>query len=206
MSENEMPFIGDDNFSGPTENSVRNTASLPGKDTDPSIEAEVMAKLTPASAEEVAAKYEKNLEEAGVAKEKARSMMEDLLVRGYYEESLKLGPQDIMFRTRTDEHSRQLFRMMEAESFNLSGAVSDFVSRFNLAGSLVRYGKRHFKHPDPMEDYKQESLQEFEKEFDTRFTFVTRLPQQVVTRLAHMLYGFDGRVAAVLNDGAPQNF
>ena len=207
MSDEQMPFVGDDNFAGPSENTVRGTAPLPSKDGEGSVTPEeALSEFMPKTADQQAKEYEEEVVKHGLSVGKARSILEDLLVRGYYQESVVLGPLTISFRTRTDEHSRQLYRAMEAESFNLSSAVSDFVSRYNLAGSLVSYGERTFPHPDPMADPSTAANKNYDTEYDARFEFLTKLPQQVVGKLAHMLFKFDGKIAAVLGDGAPQNF
>jgi hypothetical protein len=205
-----MPIVGEHSmFAGPKDNASRG-GSLPSKPKDKVEEAfktvdEIAAGKNAVSDPILKPKeqlYEENLQKVGLTLREARSIMEQMVTKGYYEEETKIGSLTAIIRTRVYEDMIRAQRALELYKPDFSSGVQELLNRYNTAASLVRYGDHHFTHPDPF----TASDEEIETAFQPRLRLVTRLPHLVSIRLQQNVFEFDGKMMAVFGEGAPQDF
>jgi len=157
----------------------------------------------PLTTEEKEQAYLTGLKEVGLSIEKARSIMEQVLIKGYYEEAERIGPITVRIRTRSYNDTLRAQRYLEAENPTYNMNVQDLVARYNIAASLVQYGDNTFYHP---EDDPSASTDNIESAFADRLRFVMGRPAIVVSKLMALVYQFDLKIASVFSEGAPQDF
>jgi len=202
-----MPVIGG-NFVGPKDNAPR-MSDLQRKKVEASLEE--MAKIDPPvdgksdeEAKELSKeeKYLKNLSDLGVELREARHIMEQMVTKGYYEESFKIGPATLTLRTRVYDDMMRAQRMLEVERPEYATAVQELLNRYNTAASLVRYGEHYFEHADVM----TATEEEMDKAFEPRLRFMRRQPQYVALKMQQYCFDFDQKMIAIFGEGAPQDF
>jgi len=150
MDEDKIPIPG--SFVGPEDNSPR----LPRKEIPEEKKAEESgesedASSAPLTPEDIAKQYSAGLAEVGLTVTSARSIMEEILIGGKYEDTTKIGPVLVTLRTRNYKDTVRTNRYLELENPTYNMSVQDLVARFNIAASLVSYGDKIFEHPDPEE-------------------------------------------------------
>ena len=195
------PLIGQ--FSGPSDNSERLPRKEPDKRTEELVKEAVEAIQkadAPPTQDEIQKNYEKGLELVGLTREDALRIMEDVLVRGFYEDKTKIGSVPLVFRTRTYNDTVRMTRFLEAEAPTYQAGVQDLIARYNTTASLVRFGDRVFVVP---EDSDAKAVQD---SFDERYKFLLAKPAVVMAKLMELVYKFDLKVASVFAEGAPQDF
>jgi hypothetical protein len=202
-----MPQIGDDNFKGPKENTLR---SKPSPEQEAKIEQtlremdEASGKSAaekierPKSREDIAREYEEGLSEVGLTLEEARGIIENIVVNGFYEDSTRIGPLTFRYRTRNHTDTLRTYREVESSGIAMPEAMQEFINRHNAAGSLVSWGDRKFEHPERAEDR--------EEAFKERFDFLSSISDVVSIKMMQIIHDFDKKIAAVMADGSPQDF
>jgi hypothetical protein len=204
----EMPQIGDDEFEGPADKTLRSkptpdqeerieqTLEEMDKDTGASAKEKIEKPLTP---EQIAKKYEEGLIEVGLTVDKARGIIENIVVNGFHEESTRIGPLTFRYRTRGHSDTLRTYRAVESSGIGMPEAMKEFINRHNAAGSLISWGDRKFSHPEEEE--------EREAEFKKRFDFLTSgVADLVAVKMMQIIYDFDVKMSAVMADGSPQDF
>jgi len=207
MSENRPPLIPGIGFSGPDQNAPRE-ATLPSKESvspveDPKSELETTpAKLK--SKEEKEKDYLAGLDAVGLDRVAARTIQEAVLVTRHYEEEFSLGGKaTVVLRTRGYADVQRAMRYLEVEAPTYNMAINDLIARYNMAASLVRYCDQVFKFPQKREGA---STEEIETAFTERYDFIMDLPTIAVDKLMKLTHKFDTKVAAVFEEGAPEDF
>jgi hypothetical protein len=201
-----MPVIGG-NFVGPKDNAPRVVGDLQSKKIEASLE-EIAKINPPASSEEEEKelskeeKYLKTLADHNIELKEARHVMEQMVTKGYYEESYKIGPATLTLRTRVYDDMMRSQRMLEVERPEYATAVQELLNRYNTAASLVRYGEHYFEHADPM----TASEEDMDKAFEPRLRFIRRQPHYVTLKMQQFCYDFDQKMIAIFGEGAPQDF
>ncbi|RLI88012.1 MAG: hypothetical protein DRP01_00230 [Archaeoglobales archaeon] len=206
-----QPMIGDDtDFEGPKDNSPRGS-TVPRKaakieqtlnEMDESIP-DVEAALRESTPEEQAREYRDNLKEVGVTREEALSIQESVMVDGYYEESFLVGKTTVVLRSRLYLDTQRVYQALEARDLALAATIQDFVSRYNLAASIVSIGSRKYPHVgDPLNAPESE----FDEAFEKRLHMISRLPEFMASRLMESVFKFDRKMRAIFAEGAPQDF
>lgn len=200
-----MPIIGA-NFVGPKDNAPR-TNDLQSKKIEASLEeiSKIAAPTDPDGEEKVLSQeeqYLKNLADRKIEIKEARHVMEQMVTKGYYEESFKIGPATLTLRTRVYEDMMRSQRMLEVERPEYATAVQELLNRYNTAASLVRYGDHYFEHVDPM----TASEEDMDKAFEPRLRFLRRQPQYVTLKMQQFCFDFDQKMIAIFGEGAPQDF
>lgn len=205
MSNETAPMIGQ--FSGPPGNAPR--VALQRKET-PVTPSEKQEAASPAasttttkSREEKYADFLKGLEEAGVTPVEARTIMDEILEKGYYTSTHQVRGKDIVIRSRNYSDTLRTQRFLEVESPTYAMNMDEIIMRYNTAASLVRFGEHTFEHPEDKKEYTNE---EVEAAFDVRRKFIERLPSIMVGKLNTMVYNMDMKLAAVFAEGAPEDF
>ena len=204
--ETKMKVPGD--FMGP---SGPNEPRLPRKDPAEEskgeleqLQEEMSATSTPEekkslSPAELEKQYKDGLTEVNLDITGARSIMENILIQDYYEESYRIGPLPVKLRTRTYADTLRAQQHLEVENPTYNMSVQDLVARYNVAASLSLYGDNKFEFPTG-------TGSEVEKAFQQRLTFIMSRPAIVMAKLMELVYRFDIKMAAVFAEGAPQDF
>lgn len=203
--ETGMPEIGDENFSGPPNNTLR---SKPSPEDEKKIEQSLEdmnpidtaeKKLKEKTPEDTAKAYEEGLNKVGVTLLEARGIIENLVVHGYHEESTRIGPLTFTYRTRGHYDTLRTYREVETSGIAVPEALQEFVNRHNTAASLVSWGDKKFVHPEKEE--------EREDAFKERFDFLsTKIAGLVAVKMMQIVHDFDIKMTAVMADGAPEDF
>ena len=201
-----MPVIGA-NFVGPKDNAPR-MSDLQSKKVEESLE--VMAKITASDAKSSKEEaplskedqYEQNLKAQGIDLKEARRVMEQMVTKGYAEESFKIGPATVTVRTRVYDDMVRAQRVLDQERPEYATAVQELLNRYNTAASLVRYSDNYFNHPDPL----TATEEELDEAFAPRLRFMKRLPLYVGLKIQQHCFDFDQKMIAIFGEGAPQDF
>ena len=191
-----MPMIGT-NFVGPKDNAPR-TSDLQSKKIEASLEeiSKIAAPTNPDGEEKVLTQeeqYFKNLANLKVDIKEARHVMEQMVTKGYYEESFKIGPATLTLRTRVYDDMVRAQRMLDQERPEYATAVQELLNRYNTAASLVRYSDHYFDHPDPL----TATEEEMEIAFAPRLRLLKRLPLYVSLKMQQFCFDFDQKMIAI---------
>ncbi len=200
------PLIGQ--FKGPQQNAARGAPKpAPEKSEEDKKLAETMEvidkeildpMLKEGTPEGVAETYEGGLASVGLTLADARRIMEEILVKNCYQETVYIQSLPVTFRTRSYHDTVRLHRFMTAENPAYQASIQDIIARHNLAASLTKYGDKEFEFP--------EEEKAAETAFDVRMLFIETRNALVVGRLMKLVYDFDSKMAKIFADGAPQDF
>lgn len=191
----DMPRIGEEGFIGTTAKAAKIEETLSIIQGTEGVKAKVLTE------EEV---YAKGLENAGITSEKARTIMEDMFVKGYYEEEVYLGA-----NTYATLRSRQYFdtlranRKLETERVEMHTSIHNIMNSYNTAASLIKYANTDFEVPKPMSGADSQTI---EDNFTKRLDFLERLAYPISVKLMQKVFEFDQKLMAVFSDGAPKDF
>ena len=204
--QKKAPLIGAD-FSGPKGNAPR-TSPLQSKDVElePTIEEIIKQEEEPEEEKkDVVKEYRERLVELMIAPEEARKMLDDILFGGGYEEEFLIGGKlKITLRTRKYRDLQRTLRYIDNEAPLSPTHINDLVARHNTAASLAIYNERTFSFPNPEED--GVGHEDVETAFQKRFEFINNLDAPIIERVIAKTAEFDTKVAAVLAEGAPEDF
>jgi hypothetical protein len=150
---------------------------------------------------EKAKSYEELLAEAKVSLDDARCIVDDMLSKGFYEETVPLT-QKLTVTLRTRKHADYLryHEALEIHNPRYQEEQNEMALRYCLAGSLVRFHDQNFVYPKVTETDK------YRKAFDERLAWIEQQPERVIALLAVKLNNFDRKVATVLSEGVIENF
>ena len=138
--------------------------------------------------------YQARLKEAGIPLEQARIIYDELLTKGYHEETIMLRKGiRAVFRTRQYDDTLRLQTEFESVQPRLAMTQGDIVTRFNLAASLYEWKGEAIKH-------------EGDDDFDKALALVRKLPGPVFSLLAGELSKFDEKIMLVFSPGSTENF
>ena len=152
---------------------------------------------------EASKSYEEILKEAEISLDDAQSIVDDMLLQGYYEESYPLTKRvSVTFRTRTQADYVRYSIALEAISPKFVDQLQELMVRYFLAGSLVRFGDQNLPYPDRT----KENLEKVNDAFDKRLEWIESQPERIVALLAQKLNKFDKKVAVVLSEGVANFF
>lgn len=146
--------------------------------------------------------YKKFLKEQDIPEEKAARIVDDLLTKGYYEESFSISKKrHVVLRTRERRDAIRLEGVTNARMPLLASTVDELTTRYNLAASLAEYNEKRFSFPSP--DTESAKVEEM---FDERMRAVETLPDPMFYKLTQKLAIFDRMIAAVMREGVAENF
>jgi len=151
--------------------------------------------MAPAAELSVAEKYAARLAEAGISQEEANAVFDDVMTKGYYQETVYIRGRKAVLRTRSyDDHVRSL-TAIETQSPRFQVVQEDLQSRNNLAASLVEWNGVVYKNgKDP------------DREFGDTLAALRRLPGPVYSLLLAELVKFDAKTFVIFSEGATENF
>lgn len=164
-------------------------AAAPDAPPAPELEA---APEAPADPKE---KYLAKLKEMNVSKEQAAQIIDAMIMNGLYEEEVAVTKKlRVKFRTRGQDAADRLNKALNDENPQFTGSVYSLIAKYNLAASLVQYGPHKF---DPSTEDGFKHTMEYIR---------TKIPQPVYTVLVTKLSKFDEKLAAVMTEGAVEDF
>lgn len=204
------PLIGD--FKGPVKNTPREDSSqAPAKavvaaasvadmvtaDSNPvDTAAEPAAPTAPKS-------YEDRLKEVKLTVEEARKIMDEILIKGHYTRTDKIGPYEVIIRSRTYNDTLRAQKYLEVENPTYQISIQDALARYQAAASLVKYGPTTFDHPEDSEGASEKDITEA---FEKRYKFLLRLPVPVVGKIMDFVRKLDIILFTVLDEGSVEDF
>lgn len=146
--------------------------------------------------------YKEYLEKQGIDEEQAARIVDDLMLKGHYEEDYKLSRSvTVTLRTRQQRDVRRLTMAVQVQRPLFQDAMDELISRYNMASSLAAYNGKEYEFP--ADDDSQERVDEL---FDARLTAVETMPAPVFSAISMKLAKFDRMVLAVMREGVAENF
>jgi len=147
--------------------------------------------------------YKDVLEDHDITLDKARSIVDDLLTQGFYEERVLITKSVfVVFRSRTHEDYRRYHTALEVTNPKYKEEMNEIALRYCLAGSIVRFRDHKFDHPD----INKSTFEERGTAFDKRLDWIEQQPERLIAILAVKLNIFDLRIATVMSEGVIENF
>lgn len=146
--------------------------------------------------------YKTFLKENKVSEEKAAEVVDNLMSRGYHEETYHLSRSaSVRFRTREFRDTLRLRTALEVQKPVYTDHINEITSRYNLASSLVRFREDAYVMPTAaMSD------DEADKIFYKRLQAVDTLAAPVLGKMWIKLAKFDQLIATVMREGVAENF
>lgn len=146
--------------------------------------------------------YQAFLKANSIDPDKAATIVDDLVIKGYYEEEYHITKRtSVTFRTRQHMDMLRMQRHIEAVRPIFNDTMTETMIRFNLAGSLSRFGKTVFEFPS-----ETDNLNRAEELFDKRLQAVEHMPYALLVNITNKLAKFDRMVNAVMREGVAENF
>jgi hypothetical protein len=147
--------------------------------------------------------YREILKEAEISEQDASVIVDDMLTKGFYEETYKITKKtSVTFRTRAYSDYIKYTRALEVYNPKYVQEQQEIMARYFLAASLVSYKGITFEHPEDKSDESEEAR----KAFNDRLSWVTAQPQHLVDVLIRTLRKFDHKVQTVMSEGVIENF
>lgn len=135
--------------------------------------------------------YQEKLEAHNLTMEEAMTIVSAVFDVGYYEKTYPVvGTATVTLRTRKTEDQDRLLQRIEADNPHFPASVSQLISKYNLAASMVNYRGT---------DISQET-------FKVRYARVCGFSEHIFLVLCTKLARFDDMMLAVLDEGAIENF
>lgn len=155
------------------------------------------------SKETKAKTYKEILSDRDVSLDKARSIVDDMLTKGYYEEIIPITKNvTVTLRTRAHGDYIRYLRALEFIAPKFMDEQNEIQQRYFLAASIVAFKGDTFEHPE----ISKNNSKEVEDAFDVRLKWVEKLPERVVFLLLNKLSSFDQMIADVMSEGVVENF
>lgn len=146
--------------------------------------------------------WEEQLKDANISKAEAARVLDSILVRGVYEETYKYGSTVFKLRTRNASDADRVIEMLQEFEPRTSVALQHLVTRINLASSLSSYSDTVFSF-SPHNDNNRAVL---DQEFNSRYLFISNIPQPVFFAMTQVLEKFDKKVALCCDPRSLENF
>ena len=147
--------------------------------------------------------YADRLKEAGIDLVKAAKIVDEILLKGYYAEDIKITKSIKMrLRTRSARDTRRIQDILEAEAPKFDHHYRETLTRLLLAASLERFGDQTLPHPE-----KNDKSEEIERKFQERIAYLDNQVSDPALRIMFSkLFKFDQMVTVALEEGAIENF
>jgi hypothetical protein len=162
-------------------------AEIPVVSEPPTDKMETNKELTPAE------EYQKRLKDSKIDLYEARSIIDAILSKGFYEENFKILGRKGVFRSRSYADQLRVNKAIELENPATAPAYNDLIIRHNLAASLVSWDGRTY--PVSNDD-----------NIDDKLKMIESLPGPLMNFLSRELSKFDAKMMIVFSDGAVDNF
>ena len=195
------PLIGD--FKGPVKNTPREDSSPAPLATSGTLEPKSVEVPAEAVTSTAPKSYEDRLKEVKLTVEEARKIMDEILTKGHYLRTDKIGPYEVIIRSRTYNDTLRAQKYLEVENPTYNISIQDALARYQAAASLVKYGPTTFDYP---EDQEGATEQDITAAFEKRYKFLLRLPVPVVGKIMDFVRKLDIILFTVLDEGAVEDF
>ncbi len=148
------------------------------------------------------AAWEQQLKDSNISREEAARVLDSIVTRGIYEETYKYGQIIFKLRTRTATDADRVVEMLQEFEPRTTVALQHLVSRINVASSLSSYGDKVFSFTPNSENNRAE----LDLEFNTRYQFISNIPQPVFFAITQVLEKFDKKVSLCCDPRSLENF
>jgi vacuolar-type H+-ATPase subunit I/STV1 len=146
--------------------------------------------------------YEEALEKAGISKDEAATIVDDVLLKGFYSETIPITSRiKVRLRTRSYSDTMRVNTALDVLKPMYQVGYDEIVYRYSLAASLEYFAGKEFKFPTVKDDRDTQ-----DKLFEERLKFLETQPEATVLILFEKLRKFDEKVRTVLKEGAIENF
>jgi hypothetical protein len=146
--------------------------------------------------------YEDRLKEVGVSREKASTIIDAVLLKGYYAEDVMLTRTiKARFRTRNARDTKRAQEQIETQRLSYDRHYNELLARLLLASSLERFGDDSFTQPP-----RGAKIDDIEKAFFDRLAYVDSMSDPALRLMMNKLSTFDRMIATVLEEGSIENF
>lgn len=147
--------------------------------------------------------YEDLLKDAGITREEAARIVDAIMERGYWAESVKITKTiTARFRTRSSRDRTRAMDRVETARPAFDAHYYDLMNKLLLAASLESFGSMKFNHP--LYDAK---LEEVETAFDTRFRYLDAvIADPAYQLLLRAFLRFEEKIRVVTQEGVIENF
>lgn len=146
--------------------------------------------------------YEDRLKAAGIARDKAAAIVDNVLMKGSHTETYPITSRvKLRLRTRTARDTKRIQDFLEVARPAYEPHYNEILWRMSLAASLESLGTDTFQHPS-----RNSTEKEVEELFQERVRYVDTLPDPTLRLLISKLFKFDEMIRVVLEEGAIENF
>jgi hypothetical protein len=175
-------------------------------DTKVRLEAAEQSLETEANAAEAALKpiksFEDKLKEVKVTKEQAADIIDSVLMKGYWSETVPVTSRiNLKLRTRSARDVRRIQDYLEVHRPVYDAHYQEIMGRMTLAASLEQFGKDVFSFPG-----KEAKPEDYEDAFQKRAQYIEGLADPALRLLFMKLWTFDEKIRVVLSEGTIENF
>ncbi len=145
---------------------------------------------------EKAKTYDEILSEHDIPLSKAHAVVDAMLEKGYYEETVKVtNTTTATFRTRLHADYIRYLRALETYNPKYVEEQQELQIRFFLAASIVAFKGMVLPKKEDAEAY-----------FDSKLEWIGKQPEAVIRLLATKLSIFDRQIAIIMSEGVVENF
>lgn len=146
--------------------------------------------------------YKAYLAKLGIDEDEAARIVDDMLTKGFYEETFKLSKtRHCKLRTRAHRDTIRLQTAMEVQRPIFTDSSNELQTRYNMAASLSAYNGEDYYFPE-----QSDSQEKVDKLFDERLKAVECLPAPIFSAISLLLARFDQKILAVMRPGVAENF
>jgi hypothetical protein len=142
--------------------------------------------------------YDEILSEHDITVQKAHTVVDAMLEKGFYEESIPITKSvSATFRTRAHADYVRYLRALETYNPKYVEEQQEIQIRYFLAASLVSFKGVTFKIA---------SGEDVEKFFDRKLEWIEGQPETVIRLIAVKLSKFDQQIQTIMSEGIVENF
>ena len=178
----------------------------PVAEPEPKTEEEVYTDAADDLAEELFATpsemWRQECELAGLSMRDAARILDEVMTKGFYEESYRVAGRVFKLRTRTTVDGDRLIEMLRELRPDNNAVLTHLIARINLASSLSTFGPEVFPHTYPTD----ENRALLDAEWKARWNYTSSLPQPIFLAVTQTLQNFDEKVALACDARALENF
>lgn len=146
--------------------------------------------------------YKKYLEELDIDEEDAARIVDDLMTKGFYEETFKISKtRTCTLRTREHRDTVRLQTAMQIQRPLYQDSMNELQTRYNMAASLAAYNEETYYFPQ-----QGDSVEKVDTLFDERLKAVECMPAPIFSVVSMLLAKFDQKILAILRPGVAENF
>ena len=147
-------------------------------------------------------RYEKALKDLKLTRDEAATIVDTILMQGYWTKEMKLTPKrKIVFRSRLYKDTQRFHDFCEVTQPRNPSYYNEILYKYSLAASLEQYDTVKFDHPGRDADEKM-----IAEAFRKRLSFVENLGDPALRLCYAKLSEFDEIVSTVMQEGAVENF